>query len=322
MIRGFLVFLLLFGLANAEDAKQGTNEFRGGFTVTVPANRILDRVELGVKFSESDTLFAEEIHKSASPNDMIQVGSKDILIMRKKRKSGLKFQDTKRVSSSAVFYCFQYTTHVKSFLIEPRYYMKEGAFLKEGKTAEVFQLELIEVFFPGDENGKVVKTLGPLSFEIGVMNRVPVDYDVSKGKRLAVRLSCVNTEEMHVLHVPVAGEGGFPGEYHDGSGKVLKFYNSWTGFEYLLPKNQNNSMSVFSQLTDEINRYVRNNEAYGTEQVLEIPIKLYMKLAPEGAENELKVKVGPEIPESEKKDAGMKPEPEEKKKRRGLFSIF
>ena len=295
----------------SEKKEKGKDEFEGIFTITLPANRILDSMELGVDFDKERDLVAQEDHSSTSPQGMIQVGSKSVITMTKSYRGKLRLKNTKKTNSAVYFYLFKRALELKSIYLTPKYYTKGNDFLSSGGTEAVFQLDIIEVNNVGDTKGRLIKTLKGLAFKVGVENRIDLNHVLTAKKKLAFKLSAQSDQGIHVLHFATREKGTYPAKYDSGVKKsLIEVYNLPLRMIYTIGDSSKSQaqFKIFRKLTEEINKFVRSSAAYGTDEILEIPLKLKMKIAPKEAEKLQRSVVGP-APKIMKK------------KKKGFFSI-
>src|SRR5690606_35770640 len=117
------------------------NIFEGQISLTVPGNRTLDTIQFGVDFEDLQAIELSEDQGSEEPDDVIQIGSKNVLTLKMNYKKKVRYRNTKMTSSEAVFYLFENADELKSVTITPRYYTKGLEFNEHGKTEPVFQIE-------------------------------------------------------------------------------------------------------------------------------------------------------------------------------------
>ncbi len=288
---------ILLGMMTTMIAAQepDQNIFEGQISLTVPGNRTLDTIQFGVDFDELQAIELSEDQGSEEPDDVIQIGSKNVLTLKMNYKKKVRYRNTKMTSSEAVFYLFENADELKSVTITPRYYTKGLEFNEHGKTEPVFQIEVMEVGRVGDAEGRIMKSIDNLSFEIGKPNEVMLNVNVNSGRRVALRLFAMETEEPHVIHLPVRRQGSFLALYEDGIGEEpRKVFNAPVSLRYEQKnlKARQQRMRAFQMVADEINNYVRNSAYYGTPKVVEIPLKIRMRLTPEGMQAQ-KIIIGP-----------------------------
>lgn len=310
----FLGLMLFTPLLQAED-----DVFEGSIVLTVPGDRLLDNIQVGVDFEDMQDLVLREDQKSADPDDMLQIGSKSLLTLRKNYKKQIRFKNTTRTTSEGVFYLFEGGDELKAFFVEPKYYTKGTDLLTSGKTDPVFRIEVFEINTVGDSEGRLLKTLDGLALEIGKENEILIQQPVNTGTRVAVRLMAMETEDNHVLHIPVRKTGNFLCLYDDGVNEgYSRHFNASVGFRYLRRDHaaRTRRLRAFQMVSDEINNFVRNSAYYGSGKVVEIPLKIRMKLAPRGASEANRIVIGPPAPAQ---PADVKKE--EKKPRRNLLGF-
>ncbi|PCJ19325.1 MAG: hypothetical protein COB02_08020 [Candidatus Cloacimonadota bacterium] len=304
-----LVFIFFLQINFVEEPKK--NKFEGVFTITLPANRILDSMEIGVDFDKERDLIAQEDHNSDGPQSMVQIGVKSVLTMKKNYRGKLRVKNTRKVESSLYFYLFKKASELKSIYLTPKFYTKGNEFISDGGTEAVFRLDVIEVNNIGDTKGRLIKTLKGIAFELGVENRIDLNHVLTPKKKLAFKLSAESKNDIHVLHFPVRNIGTYPAKYDSGvKENLIEVYNLPLRMIYTIGDNRKSQAQykIFRKLTEEINKFVRSSSAFGTDEILEIPLKLKMKIAPEEVEAIQRSIAGP-IPKKVKK------------KKRGFFSL-
>lgn len=302
-----LSIFFCFGLIQWTSCEEGKDKFEGVFTITLPANRVLSSMEIGVDFDKERDLVAQEDHSSEAPQGMIQVGSKSVLTMKKNYRGKLRVKNTKKVNSAVYFYLFKKANELKSIYLTPKFYTKDNELRYEGGTEPVYRLDLIEVDGVGDTKGRLVKSLKGIAFKVGVENRIDLNYVLNPKKKLAFKLSAESKGGIHVLHFPVRSKGTYPSTYDSGVKKELsEVYNMPLRMIYTIGNSTKTiaQYKIFRKLTEEINRFVRSSSAFGSDEILEIPLKLKMKIAPKETEKVQRSVVGPAPKKVEKKKSG------------------
>ncbi|MBW7875969.1 MAG: hypothetical protein H3C47_08280 [Candidatus Cloacimonetes bacterium] len=298
MRKFFLVSVLLAQSIWANEPERDV--FEGSIVLTVPGDRLLDTLQVGVDFEEVEDLILREDQKSADSDNMMQIGSKALITLGKNYKQKIRFKNSKMTSSEAVFYLFEQGDELKSIFIEPKYYTKGTEFNSDGKTEPVFRIEVFEVGTVGDTEGRLMKSIENLSLHIGKENEIVINQPINSGTRVGVRLSAMETEDSHVLHIPVKKAGNYLCQYDDGVNEgYSKYYNAAIGFRYLRKDTaaKNRRLRAFQMVADEINNFVRNSSSYGSPRVVEIPVKIRMRLAPKGVAEANRIVIGPPAPE-------------------------
>ena len=117
---------------------------------------------------------------------------------------------------------------------------------------------------------------------------------------MAFHLYSTGKDLVHSLHLGVNKKGTWPGLYLVGKDEK-HVYNAPIRFSYTKLADKKKEPVVFRALTRQINEYVRSSERYGTDEVVEIPITLKMKLAPEGKKEVKKIILGPPPPPKREK---------------------
>lgn len=252
--------------------------FEGSFTVTVPGDRLLEKAELGVSFDGIQSVVKEERHHALSPTSMVQIGNLPQITLKKNYKGRMRLKDSKKRSIKPWFYLYSMASHLQSVEIEPSYYSKGNEFHTNSKTDPVFRILFYEVDRVGEVQGKEIKVLENVQFEIGKKNTFPVNLKIEKDKKLAVSIE-VDSEETHYLHLKSRKEGKYPfllsnreGTYYNGP---IQFR-----FESKLDQVQRERDLVHHKLVKEINQFVRSHSDFGTSRVIEVPVQLKLQLAP------------------------------------------
>jgi hypothetical protein len=294
------LFLLFSSLVMAEGQNTDTNdEFSGVFNITVPANRLLRSFELGVARSDAETVISG-VETQGNPEEMeetITVGQGLSMRFQRDYKQRVRYRSEKTASSEAWFYLYGRADRVTGFSILPSVYTKEDNSMLYGKTDKVFAIDLYEVNRPGDTTGSLLGTIENLDFVIGEYNDINFAYDITNGRRFAVRLYAMETEESHLIAFHTAKLGIYPGKLLKSDKTEDSFYRAQVRFyfERAAKGGVVNKNRVMQGLTDEINSHIRNSPHFGKDVKLEIPLELNMKLAPEGALH-YSIKAGPPSP--------------------------
>jgi len=258
--------------------------FSGTFTLTVPANRLLDSMELGVEFDAVRDVVSGEFQGTENPTDMILLGSKKVITVRKDRRGRVRSKNEKRVQSSAWFYLFSATREVKTFTLKPLYYSRGASLIKTGVTDPVFQCDVYLVDRIGAMQGTLVKTVREVSLAIGMENEIGIHQRLEPSQKLAIRVFVPKNEDQ-VLHLPVRKMGTYPGNYLNGLTPTSDaFYNAPVRFTFTLPEKDRSpeTLVLFRRLTRSINAYIRSHPKFGASEIIEVPVSLKMRLAPEG----------------------------------------
>ncbi|MEE2924103.1 MAG: hypothetical protein VX619_04915 [bacterium] len=288
-----LVLIVLIFLLTPSNS--GAN-FEGNFIVTIPGNRLLKSMKLGVELSRDPDIFSIQRQFNEVADFMIQVGNLSKVTFTKNRKGELRYKNSEQNSIQAIFYLYDNVELVKTFTIKPRFYSKNNEFHSKGITDKVFNLEFLEVDRVGDTTGKLLKKIESVAFEIGSENSFNLDLKPSNGKKIAVKL---NTQDVgqQFLHFATKKNGEYPFHITDLKGILIKKgYSAPISFSYIVLRSPNSNYalgSTFHQLTSEVNQFVRSHSDYGKDIVIEVPIKLQMNLEDLDEAQRFKTSVGP-----------------------------
>ena len=297
--------LLLIGLFFSLAAVQAAaDKFEGSFSITIPGDRLLKSIKLGVDLPQNRDMIVNQNQAYGQADSMIQVGNLSRIIFKKSYKGKLRYKDSEQSSIQAIFYLYDNVDLLKTFSIEPKFYSKDNEFHSKGITDKVFTLEFLEVDRVGEANGKSLKKIESLAFNIGKKNNFNLNLRPQNGKKIAVKLSTQNTGQ-HFLHFPVKKRGKYPFDLNNLQGGLIKrVYAAPINFSYVLSKARNADRSNdlnFRQLTREVNNFVKSHPDYGKSRVIEVPISLQMNLMNSNEPQELKAVVGPPRKKSSKK---------------------
>jgi hypothetical protein len=303
--------------------------FSGVFTLTVPANRLLQSMELGVEFDALRDVVGEEFQGSEKPTDMILLGSKKVITVRRDRRGRVRRRTEKDVQSAAWFYLFSAAREVKTFTIKPMYYSRGASLIKTGVTDPVFQCDVYLVDAVGSMKGRLVKTVNHISLALGMENEIGIHQRLEASQKLAIKIF-VPQVDPHVLHLPVRKTGIYPGHYTDGlllSGEL--FYNAPVRFTFTLPEKDRSpeSLVLFRKLTRSVNAYIRSHSKFGANEIIEIPVSLKMRLAPEGQTHITEAFADsppppPAPPPKPRKNRKRQNQKRQKSKKKSFFGLF
>jgi len=302
--------------------------FSGTFTLTVPANRLLDSMELGVEFDAVRDVVSGEFQGTENPTDMILLGSKKVITVRKDRRGRVRSKNEKRVQSSAWFYLFSATREVKTFTLKPLYYSRGASLIKTGVTDPVFQCDVYLVDRIGAMQGTLVKTVREVSLAIGMENEIGIHQRLEPSQKLAIRVFVPKNEDQ-VLHLPVRKMGTYPGNYLNGLTPTSDaFYNAPVRFTFTLPEKDRSpeTLVLFRRLTRSINAYIRSHPKFGASEIIEVPVSLKMRLAPEGQHYVTESFAGPPPPPppppKPRKNRKRKNQKRTNHKKKSFFGLF
>ena len=271
-------------------------DFEGTFTITIPGNRLLKSMKLGVELPQNPNILTTQNQSNNFPDFMVQIGNLSKVTFTKSRKGKLRYKNSKQNSVQAIFYLYDNVELVKTFTIKPRFYSKNNEFHSEGITDKVFILEFLEIDRVGDTEGKVLKKIESVGFKIGYENSFDLDLKPSNGKKIAVKLLTQGVGQQF-LHFATNKSGEYPFDLTDLRGRLVKRgYSAPISFSYVAsrPPNSNQSKeSRFLQLTNEVNHFVKSHKDYGKDRVIEVPIKLQMNLKDLNKAQKAKALVGP-----------------------------
>ncbi len=311
--------LLFLGIFFSFKAIQAVDKFEGTFSVTIPGDRLLKSMKLGVKSSQNQYMTINQNQSYAQPDSMIQVGNLSRMTLKKSQRGKLRYKGSERSSIQAVFYLFDNVKLLKKFSIEPKFYSKNNEFHSTGQTDKVFALEFMEVTRIGEVHGKSMKKIKSISFQIGQENNFNVDLRPQNGKKIAVKLSTLSTGE-YFLHLPVKKSGKYPIELlNRDNNRIRKVYAAPVKFSYIpikLGSDNSDDGLNFYQLTNEVNNFVKSHPDYGKSTVIDVPISLQMNLVGPDDSEALEAVVGPPQKKSISRDG------KSSKKRRRNFLGF
>lgn len=289
----FLVLLVLFfSFAPITEGK----DFEGTFTITIPGNRLLKSMELGVDVPSNPSVIITQNQSEDVLDSMVQVGNLSKVTLTKNRQGRLRYKGSEKNSIQAIFYLYDNVELVKTFTITPRFYSKNNEFHSKGITDKIFNLEFYEIDRVGDLRGKLLKKIESVSFEIGHENSFDLDLKPLAGKKIAVKLISQDVGQQF-LHFPTKKSGQYPFSLIDLKGRLVKRgYSAPISFSYVVLRPSNGHQSTESrllQLTSEVNHFVKSHPDYGKDRVIEVPIKLQMNLKDLSKSDKTEDLVGP-----------------------------
>jgi hypothetical protein len=282
----YLLFFLIFssvGLTDAapNSAVHGPDSFKGEFTLTIPADRLLDSVELKVSVEKSRDIIETENQKAEDPTDVVFVGHRRDAKIRKDRRGRVRLQKGSKKEGSLLIYVLSPIYEIKTFTITPRFYTRDDIFFDKGVTDPVFALDILESEKFGDLEGEVVQTMEGLSFRIGEENVLEIHHRLGEGKKVAFRLRG-STKEMAYLHLPVNKLGSYPAFYVENGLRSRKVFNAPVSINFIMPPDTMNLQKQIPMrfLTRDVNRFLQSHPSHGLKGIIEVPVRLEMRLAP------------------------------------------
>ena len=90
-------------------------DFEGSFSITIPGDRLLKSMKLGVKSSQNQYMTINQNQSYAQPDSMIQVGNLSRMTLKKSQRGKLRYKGSERSSIQAVFYLFDNVKLLKKF---------------------------------------------------------------------------------------------------------------------------------------------------------------------------------------------------------------
>ena len=273
-----------------------TEDFEGTFTITIPGNRLLKSMKLGVESSPSQPSLIIQNQLSTDADSMVQVGNIAKVTLTRHGKSKLRYKASEDNALQAIFYLYDNAERLERFIIRPKFYSKNNEFHSKGMTDKIFNLEFIDVDRVGQNKGILLKKIESVAFDIGSENSFQLDLKPAKGKKIAVKLFAQDVGQ-HFLHFPTKKNGEYPFDLIDQKGRLVRrAYSAPISFNYVLRSSPNHKPlmdSKFNQLTDEVNHYVRSHVNYGKNTLIEVPIRLEMNLKDVTKTPKMKTLVGP-----------------------------
>ncbi len=284
-----ILFFSLTAVKNAED-------FEGNFSITIPGNRLLKSIKLGVELPQTQKVLVTQNQSNNSPDSMVQVGKLSRITVKRNRKGKLRYKDSLQSSVQAVFFLYDNIQVLDTFSIKPKFYSKNDEFHSRGSTDKVFILEFLEVDRVGEFKGKLLKKIQSIALDIGKENRFNLGLKPSSGKKIAVKLYTQGSDQ-HFLHFPAKKQGKYPFDLLDLKTDLVKrWYSAPISFSYIHSKSLNvdrSESSVFHQLASQVNHFVKSHSDYGSNTIIEVPIKLQMKLEKMNEAQKIRALIGP-----------------------------
>ena len=313
----FQTSLIILGILFSSVLYGSDNDFSGSFSITVPGDRLLKSIQLDMQLPENQSLKLVQLQKVNKPDSMVQIGCLSNMTFRKNRKGKMKLKKSTMSKVDGFFYIYDNVKQLDTFGLEPKFYSKNNEFHSSGRTDAIFSLELIEISSIGDIKGKVLKKIPKVSFALGEMNFFSVNTVISRGKKLAVKLS-TSTTDSAFLHLPVSTKGKYPCNLVDRDSKQVKqAFGAPIEFSYsTLDDTSKRSAEtlVLNRLVQKVNSYLKSHPEFGKNKILEVPIQLKMSLAEPSEVYSVNPTVGPFTVKEDIKNNGLK----SKRKRRFL----
>lgn len=278
---GFLLISTPF-FAEQKAPDQGIPDiFKGEFTLTIPADRLLNKMSLRVSVEKSRDLIETEDQQAANPSEVVFVGRRKDIKVSKDRRGRFQMREGQEKDGVLWLYPLAPVHEIKTLNFKPRFYTREDVFHDRGMTDPDFALDIIEVDSVGQVEGQVVKTIEGLGFQIGADNLIQIHYRLNAGKRVAMRLRSNSTATAY-LHVPVNNLGTYPGVYLENGTRSRKIFNPPVSISFILSSEVKNIQRdiPMRDLTRDVNRYLQSHPSHGMEGIIDIPVRLEMELAP------------------------------------------
>lgn len=281
-----IIAILLFStvLESQPDPKKQVppDTFRGEFTLTIPADRLLGNISLKVSVEESRDLVETEAQRTENPSEVVFVGHRRDVSVRKDRRGRIRLRQGKPKEGVLIMYPLAPVFEIKTITFRPRFYTREEVFHDKGTTDPDFALDILEIDKIGELEGTVVKSLEGLSFKIGEDNLMEIHHRLSEGKRAAIRLRS-STEKISYLHVPMNNLGTYPAFYVENGKRSRKIFNPPISISFILSSETKGIQRQIPMryLTRDVNRYLQSHPSHGMQGIIEVPVRLEMELAPE-----------------------------------------
>ena len=313
----FYLSLIFFGTSFSNSIYASDRDFTGSFTITIPGDRLLKSIQLDMKLPENQSLKAVQKQKVEKPDSMVQLGCLSNMTFRKNRKGHIKLKKSTMSTVDGFFYIYDNVDQLDSFGIEPKFYSKNNEFHSSGRTDAIFILEVLELSSIADTEGTILKKIPEVSFVLGEMNFFDLNVAISRGKKVAVKLSSLTTDSAFI-HFPVIREGKYPCYLLERNSKELKqAFGAPVTFSYSVLNDASKNFAqnvVLNRLVRQVNTYLKSHPEFGENKILEVPIQLKMSLAEPGEAYSVKPVIGPVVDREDIK----KRSPKTKRRRRFL----